>query len=45
MWTRLWLEHLRIVLDTVEWGGVSDNNSSPTMDDAASGAEDTEQDR
>jgi hypothetical protein len=45
MWTRLWLELLRIVLDTVEWGGVSGDSSSPTMDDAASGAEDTEQDR
>jgi hypothetical protein len=28
---------LRIVLDTVEWGGESGGNSSPTMADAASG--------
>jgi hypothetical protein len=35
---------LRIVLDTVEWGGESDNNSSKPMADAASGAWDTKHD-
>jgi hypothetical protein len=35
---------LRIVLDTVEWGGESGNSSSLTIDAAASGAWDTKYD-